>query len=134
MNIASNLVLSLLKWAVVFGIVIGVALYFLIPSYYAQWFPAIFGLMALLEVFLVVWVEKLSRQASGQGLVHVYMAISLGKMMFAVGVIALYAFLVGKEVKAFALDFVLVYLLFLVLESWTFVKLEKYLKEKRLKK
>lgn len=134
MSIASKLVSNLLIWSVVGGIVIGLIFYFLIPSYYAQWFPAIFGLMALVEVLLVLWVEKLSRQASGQGLVHVYMAISLGKMMFAVGAIALYAFLVNKEVKAFALDFVLVYLLFLILESQTFVKLEKYLKEKKLKK
>lgn len=134
MEIALKLVTNLLKWAVLGGIFIGVVFYFLLPEFYSPWFPAIFLLMAVVQVLLVFWVEKLSRKASGPGLVHVYMGISMGKMMFAVAMIALYAFLVKAQVRAFALDFVLVYLLFLVLESTTFVKLEKHLKEKRLKK
>lgn len=134
MNFTTKLVLRLLIWALVLSLSIGLAFYFLASDFYSKWFPEIVLLFVVSEALLIFWVEKLSHKVSDVGLVRVYMGVSLGKMMLAVILIALYAKLVAVEVKAFAVNFILLYLLFLVLESWAFIRFEKYQKEKRLKK
>jgi hypothetical protein len=133
MSLAAKLILNLWLWAVVVGAGIGVLLYLFLPAFYSPWFAYIFGGMAFLESFLIYMVEKLSRKVSDTRLVHVYMGVMAGKMLLAIVFITIYALAVGEDTKAFAISFIFQYLLFLVLESWTFVRLEKHLKEIRTK-
>lgn len=133
MSLAAKLILKLCLWAVVAGSAIGVVLCLLLPAYYSPWFPYIFAGMAFVESYVIYMVEKLSRKVSDTRLVHVYMGVMAGKMLLAIAFITIYALAVGDNTRAFAVSFVLQYLLFLVLESLTFVRLEKHLKEKRMK-
>jgi hypothetical protein len=133
MGFAAKLILKPLFWAVVVAVAMGVMLYELLPAYYSPWFAYIFVGMAFVESFLIYMVEKLSRKVSDTRLVHVYMGIMGGKMLLAIVFVTIYALAVGENTKAFAINFILQYLLFLVLESWSFVRLEKHLKEKRMK-
>ncbi|OJU46268.1 MAG: hypothetical protein BGN96_06555 [Bacteroidales bacterium 45-6] len=133
MGFSSKLILNLLLWALVVAAVGGVLLHQFLPAYYTPWFPHIFIGMAVVESFLIYLVEKLSRKVSDTRLVHVYMGVMGGKMFLAIILVTIYALAFGENTRAFAIGFILQYLLFLALESWTFVRLEKYLKEKRMK-
>jgi hypothetical protein len=133
MGLAAKLILHLWLWAVVIGVAIGILLHLFLPAFYSPWFTYIFVGMAFLESFLIYMVEKLSKKVSDTRLVHVYMGVMAGKMLLAIVLITIYALAVGENTKAFAISFIFQYLLFLVLESWTFVRIEKYLKEKRMK-
>lgn len=133
MNLAAKLISQLCLWGALVGIAIGCIFYFLLPAFYSVCYPVILLSMLVLESLLIGLVEKSSRKVSDIRLVHIYMAVTGGKMLLAIMVITLYALSSGVAVKAFAISFISVYLLFLVLESMSFVKLEKHLKEKRLK-
>ncbi len=134
MSLPAKLILSLCFWGVVGGVTIGLLLHTFAPALYSSWFGTILAGMILVESFLIYIVEKLSRKVSDTRLVHVYMSVMAGKMFLAMILITTYALAVGENTKAFAISFILLYLLFLILESWIFVRLEKYLKENRLNK
>lgn len=133
MELKKKLIINLLSFGIAGSIAIGLILYFLLPTYFCGtgWY-IVLSVFFLIAISLVVnYVISVSEKVTDRRLANVYLLILMVQMLFVLVVITLYSLLIKENTPGFALTFVLLFLLFLGLETWSFVQIEKYLKEKK---
>lgn len=132
-NIAiSKILIKLSSLGIILGGIVGVLLSLYLPAYYSDAYPYIIIGFIIFESALVYMVKYLSTKVSAVRLAQVYMAIMIAKLLLSFGVIGCYILINGKEeVKPFAINFAIIYILFLILESRAFVQFEQHLKQEK---
>jgi len=111
------------------GAVIGALLYHFATGFDINWYIASLFFFLILEVFIVAYVESKSHKVEQKKLVNIYMLTKVVKILLALVFATIYALAIKENIKTFILGFISLYVLFLIIESRTFVKIEKHLKE-----
>lgn len=93
------------------------------------WFVGVLSFFLIVETVVLSYVYDQSKKVDGKKMVNVYMLSKVVKMLAALFIVLVYALTVKEGLKLFALNFILLYLLFLGLESLLFVRIEKHFKD-----
>lgn len=129
-----KLIGNLVLFGAIGGGIIGAVIHFLLPAYsIGGWFVGILLLLIVAMVLVVNYVISASEKVTDRKLANVYMLILMVQMLVVLAIVTLYSLMIKENTPGFALSFILLFLLFLGLETWSFVKLEKFLKEKKQK-
>jgi hypothetical protein len=129
--IKAKLVVCTLAFGLIVGAVIGALLYYQFPDYYPNWYEGILAFHLILESLIFVYVESASRKATQRQMLNTYMLTKVIKVFSALIFVGAYYAIVRENIKSFVLVFMIFYLLFLAIESWLFLKIEKRLKKKQ---
>lgn len=134
MNSLRLKLLSML-WAygLIMGSVLGLALVYFLPQYYTDWYPGLLLFFLGIETGIVFYVESYSKKATARQLSNAYMLTKVVKILVALAVVGVYAAADGTGMKSFVLIFMLLYILFLVIETYLFATIEKHLKKEKEK-
>lgn len=127
----TKLIFTLLAFGLIAGGLLGILLYYQFPDYYPSWYIGILSFFLILEPLIMICVESSSRKSTSRQLLNVYMLTKVVKIFAALVFIGIYALVVKEGLKSFVLTFMLLYLLFLAIESYLFLKIEKRLKQKQ---
>lgn len=121
------------SYGLVVGSLLGLLLVYLLPQYYTDWYPGLLIFFLLFETGIVLWVESYSKKATARQLSNAYMLTKVVKIFTALILVGIYAAVVGTGMKSFVLIFMLLYILFLVVETHLFTRIEKNLKKEKEK-
>lgn len=127
----SKLVATMLAYGCVIGAGLGAILYYVFPSFYPSSFIWILLFFLVVEPLILLFVEKSSHTANPKQLLNAYLMTKVIKTVATLAVIAIYAIAVKENVKSFVLTFMILYMLFLAVETILFTRIEKRLKEKQ---
>ena len=127
----AKLITSLLAFGLITGAAIGALLYYQFPDYYPDWYEGILAFFLILESLILIYVESASRKVTQRQMLNTYMLTKVIKVFSALIFIGIYYAIVRENIKSFVLVFMIFYLLFLAMESWLFLKIEKRLKNKQ---
>lgn len=127
----AKLVATMLAYGCVIGAILGSILYYIFPSFYPSSYLGILAFFLIVEPLIILFVEKSSHSASPKQLLNVYLMTKVIKTVASLAVIAIYAIAVKENVKSFVLTFMILYMLFLAVETILFTRIEKRLKEKQ---
>lgn len=127
----AKLVFIALSFGLIISALIGGLLYYVFPNYYPNWFEAIIIFFLILEPLVVVYVEATSRKATQRQLLNTYMLTKVIKIFASLIFVGIYALVVKEGIKSFVLIFMSFYILYLFIETFIFMKIEKRLKEKK---
>lgn len=127
----AKLVFITLSFGLIISALIGGLLYYVFPNYYPNWFEAIIIFFLILEPLVVVYVEATSRKATQRQLLNTYMLTKVIKIFASLIFVGIYALVVKEGIKSFVLIFMSFYILYLFIETFIFMKIEKRLKEKK---
>ncbi|MFT3992969.1 MAG: hypothetical protein QM660_01575 [Dysgonomonas sp.] len=127
----AKLVFIALSFGLIISALIGGLLYYAFPNYYPNWFEAIIIFFLILEPLVVVYVEATSRKATQRQLLNTYMLTKVIKIFASLIFVGIYALVVKEGIKSFVLIFMSFYILYLFIETFIFMKIEKRLKEKK---
>lgn len=131
MNIfKTKLYTAITSYGMIVGAGVGAFLYYLFPTYYPQWYFGIVFFFLFIEIALMSFVISSSEKVSSQKMVNVYMLAKVIKVLASLLFITLYALIIKENIKSFVLIFMVFYLLYLIIESFIFSKIEQRLKEK----
>ncbi|MDR1591924.1 MAG: hypothetical protein LBS16_03445 [Prevotellaceae bacterium] len=125
-----NPVFSLLVFGVIGCSAIGWTLAEWLPAFYHKSFPIISLVLLTGETAVVAFVQKAVRRLDGKKAALLYLSIMVVKMLLVLFVTAFYALVIKENTRAFAMSLILVFMLFLALEAWACVRIEKNLKNK----
>lgn len=126
----NKIIMSVLFLGLIGGVLIGTLLYHLEDGFDLNWYIASLFFFLILEVFIVACVESKSHKVEQKKLVNIYMLTKVVKILLTLVFATIYALAVKENIKTFILNFSSLYVFFLIIESSTFVKIEKHLKEK----
>lgn len=133
-SLKKKLIGNLILFGAIGGGIIGAVIHFMLPTYFiGGWFAGILLLLIVAMVLVVNYVISASEKVTDRKLANVYMLILMVQMLVVLAIVTLYSLMIKENTPGFALSFILLFLLFLGLETWSFVKLEKFLKEKKQK-
>ena len=110
------------------GAVIGALTHFFGGVFDIYWFVGVLFLFLIIELVVLSYVYNQSEKADGKKMVNVYMLAKVVKILLSLLVVLIYALVVKDGLKIFALNFILLYFLFLGMESLLFVKIERHFK------
>ncbi len=127
----AKLVTSLLAFGLIMGALVGALLYYQFPQYYPHWYEGILLFFLIVESLILVYVESASRKVTQRQMLNTYMLTKVVKIFAALIFIGVYVAIVKEDKKSFILVFMIFYLLFLAMESFLFLKIEKRLKNKK---
>lgn len=127
----AKLISSVLAFGLITGGLLGALLYFQLPDYYPNWYEVIVIFFLALESFIIGFVESTSHKATQRQLLNTYMLTKVIKVFASLIFVGVYALVVEEGIKNFVLIFMLFYLLYLGIESFLFVRIEKQLKKKQ---
>ncbi len=127
----AKLIILLLAYGLIVGALVGALLYYVFPQYYPQWYEGILLFYLILEPLVLVYVESSSRRVTQRQMLNTYMLTKVFKIFAALIFVGAYAIIVKENIKSFVLTFMIFYLLFLAIESFLFLKIEKRLKNKQ---
>lgn len=96
----------------------------LIDSYFV--IPAFFYVAGLV---LIVVLRRMPKNQPRQ-MVNLYMLLRVIKMLAALGIVAIYWFLDRAQIRSFATIFAVFYLIYLIIETYIYSKMEIFLKMK----
>lgn len=113
----------------VVGISLGGLLYTIWPQYYFDWYPSIPIFYYVLEIVLLLVLEKANRKRPDAG-VAPYMITRVIKLLFTVLFIWWYMSVIGVNLKSFGLTLMLFYFIFMFMGTYIFYLYEK----RRMKK
>ena len=127
-----KLVTSVLGCGLIIGAIVGAILYYGFPDYFTNWYFGILAFFLIVEPLILLYIEHDSRTVKDKQLVNSYMLTKTIKIIAILGFVVVYYALAGKEeIKNFVIALIALYMLFLVLETFFFAKIEKHLKEKK---
>lgn len=132
-SLQAKLVINIITFGFILGGILGAGIYYLFPKYYTDWYFAVLVFFIAIEAISLLMIEKLSRTATAGQLANSYLMSKTVKIIFSLAFISMYAVIVKDKplILNFAISFILLYFIFLVLESIQFVKIEKNLKNKK---
>ena len=122
---------TLWAYGLIVGSAIGLVLVYLLPQYYTDWFPGLLFFLLAIETAIVFYVESYSKKATARQLSNAYMMTKVVKMLAALVLVGTYAAVVKEGMKSFVLIFMLLYVVFLVIETLLFTRIEKHLKKEK---
>lgn len=122
---------TLWAYGLIVGSAIGLILVYLLPQYYTDWFPGLLFFFLIIETVIVYYVESYSKKATARQLSNTYMMTKVVKMLTALILVGIYALAVKEGLKSFVLIFMLLYVVFLVIETLSFTRIEKHLKKEK---
>lgn len=96
----------------------------LIDAYFV--IPAFFYVAGLV---LIVVLRRMPKNQPRQ-MVNLYMLLRVIKMLAALGIVAIYWFLDRAQIRSFATIFAVFYLIYLIIETYIYSKMEIFLKMK----
>lgn len=121
-------------YAIALGLIasacIGAGLYYFQPLFNWNWFVAIFVFFLIVESAIIYLVSSRSMYTEKKKMVNLYMLTKTVKLVASLIFISLYILIVKQDIKVFVSVFILFYLLYLVIETRLFIKIEKHIKEK----
>lgn len=125
---------NVLIYGFIFGAIIGLILYYVFPAYYTNLYLAVLGFFLVVESFIMFLIHNQVKGASDRQMVNTYLLAKTIKTILALVVIGIYAAIVKDKalVMRFSLWFILLYIVFLVIESKELLKIEKHKKNKEL--
>ncbi|MDR2953922.1 MAG: hypothetical protein LBV43_02445 [Prevotella sp.] len=127
----AKLITSILAFGLIAGALIGMLLYYQFPDYYPNWYEGILAFFLILESLIISYVVSASKKVTQRQMLNTYMLTKVVKVFAALIFIGAYAIMVKENIKSFVLVFMVFYLLFLAMESFLFLKVEKRLKNKQ---
>lgn len=131
MDFKAKLIASILAYGCIVGGTLGAILYYVFPAFYPSWYLGILIFFLCIEPLIVLFVEKSSHTATPKQLLNTYMMTKVIKTVASLMLIAIYAIAVKEEIKSFILSFMILYMLFLAIETMLFTRIEQRLKEKQ---
>ncbi len=127
----TKLVATMLAYGCMIGAALGAILFYAFPAFYPSWYLGILAFFLVIEPLIILFVERASNVATSKQLANTYMMTKVIKTVASLTFIAVYAIAVKEEVKSFVLTFMILYMLFLAVETILFTRIEKRLKEKQ---
>lgn len=127
----TKLIASMLAYGCTIGAALGAILYYVFPTFYPNWYLGILAFFLVVEPLIILFVEKSSHTSTPKQLLNAYMLTKVIKTVASLMFIAIYAIAVKEEIKSFVLTFMILYMLFLAVETILFTRIEKRLKEKQ---
>lgn len=128
----AKLVTSVLGYGLIIGAAVGAIIYYKFPTYFSNWYFGILGFFLVIESLVLLYVEYDSRKENGKQLVNSYMLTKVFKIIAILGFVIIYYVSEGKEeIRNFVIPLMVLYALFLLVETFFFSKIEKRLKEKK---
>ncbi|MGB4655715.1 MAG: hypothetical protein ACOXZ9_08715 [Bacteroidales bacterium] len=118
-NIYTNI---LIFTAIVY--VLGLIVHFSAPYLIHSLYWVMPALMCLITLYIIVSLRK-SKNISHQHFIRKFLIFTMLKPFVVLLLIAIYAFAVKQEVKAFAIDFLIVYFIYLFYEIYWLMKISK---------
>jgi len=109
---------------------IGAGLYYFQPTFDWNWFVGVVLFFLITEPLLISMVAGRSLTADKKKMVNLYMLTKVIKVIGALIFITVYVLAVKENIKAFVAVFILFYLLYLAVETFLFISIEKHIKEK----
>lgn len=109
-----------------------VAFWHLFPQHYFGGYPLIPLFFFVVGLFSINMTE-MCRRSAPQRLLQIHLLVRVIRMLFSVIVMALYCVVVGKDMKAFLLAFIVNYLIYLTYDSWFFFAFEVNRNQKKIK-
>lgn len=126
----AKLIYSLLGYGLIGGAVICAIFYYLFPAFYSNYSIWILVFFLMVESLALLFIEHSSKTVTAKQLVNSYLMTKVIKIIILLFSIVIYALVVKDNVKAFVLNFITLYLLFLGIETFLFTRIERRLKEK----
>lgn len=131
MNIfKTKLITSVIAFGLIISGCIGVGLSYFLPTFNWNWFVSLAIFYLIIESLVVSLVEKCSQKKDKKQLVNMYMLTKVIKVITSLIFVTVYVLTVKENIKAFVAVFILFYLLYLIAETFIFMKIEKRIKEK----
>ncbi|MBF0577036.1 hypothetical protein [Dysgonomonas sp. GY617] len=131
MNIfKTKLIISITAFGLIISGCIGVGLSYFLPTFDWNWFVGLAIFYLIIESLVVSLVEKCSQKKDKKQLVNMYMLTKVIKVITSLIFVTVYVLTVKENIKAFVAVFILFYLLYLIAETFIFMKIEKRIKEK----
>ncbi|PXV63801.1 hypothetical protein CLV62_11250 [Dysgonomonas alginatilytica] len=131
MNIfKTKLIISIIAFGLIISGCIGVGLSCFLPTFDWNWFVGLTIFYLIIESLVVSLVEKCSQKKDKKQLVNMYMLTKVIKVITSLIFVTVYVLTVKENIKAFVAVFILFYLLYLIAETFIFMKVEKRIKEK----
>lgn len=126
----TNLIIYVIAFGLIISGGIGIAISHFLPTFNLNWFVGLAVFYLIIESLVVSLVEKCSRKKDKKQLVNMYMLTKVIKVISSLILITVYALTVKENVKVFVAVFILFYLLYLIAETFIFMKIERRIKEK----
>lgn len=131
MNIfKTKLIIYIIAFGLIISGCIGVGLSYFLPTFDWNWFVGLAMFYLIIESLVVSLVEKCSQKKDKKQLVNMYMLTKVIKVITSLIFVTVYVLTVKENIKAFVAVFILFYLLYLIAETFIFMKVEKRIKEK----
>lgn len=131
MNIfKTKLIIYIIAFGLIISGCIGVGLSYFLPTFDWNWFVGLAIFYLIIESLVISLVEKCSQKKDEKQLVNMYMLTKVIKVITSLIFVTVYVLMVKENIKAFVAVFILFYLLYLIAETFIFMKVEKRIKEK----
>lgn len=131
MNIfKTKLIIYIIAFGLIISGCIGLGLSHFLPTFNWNWFVGLASFYLIIESLVVSLVEKCSQKKDKKQLVNMYMLTKVIKVIASLIFVTVYVLTVKENIKAFVAVFILFYLLYLIAETFIFMKIEKRIKEK----
>nr|WP_297164610.1 hypothetical protein [uncultured Dysgonomonas sp.] len=131
MNIfKANLIIYVIAFGLLISGCLGLGLSYFLPTFNWNWFIGLAAFYLIIESIVVSMVETFSQKKDKKQMVNIYMLTKVIKIIASLIFITVYVVIVKENVKAFVAVFILFYLLYLIAETFIFMKIEKRIKEK----
>jgi len=127
----TNLVMLLPATIVIAGAAGWLLLYYFIPASYFRWYPLIPAYFILMSIFIACGANHYYRCKPAK-IIRVYMLSRTIKMLLTLAGVFLYYKLSGENITAMLLTTLAFYILFLLVETRIFYRLEKMARQTRL--
>lgn len=109
------------------GIVVGLILYYFLPEHYFDWYPVIPAYYTIIAVFLYTSLRHF-REKSPTKMINAYMMMRGIKLMVTILCVLLYNLYIDEKDQEFSIVVSLFYFIYLVIETYLYVKFELSLK------
>ena len=130
----SKLIVIVIAVGLLIGACVGGILYFVLPTFNANWFAGILLFFIILEILMVMLVERYSRKKDKKQLLNIYMLTKVLKLIASLIFITICILVAKVDIKSFVAVFLALYLLFLAAETLLFTRIEKQIKINETKK
>lgn len=133
-SLKNKLIINTILYGIIVGAIIGIIYFYLFPSYYTNWYLAIWLFFIVIETISIYLLEKMSHTVNDRQMVNGYLLMKTVKIIITLFVIVIYAAIVKDKTLTFkfAIAFIILYISFLAIESSQYLKLERSLKKKKL--
>lgn len=124
----ARLITALIAYGLIAGACFAVVIHYLLPVLGISWniLAAIIIFFIVVESLFISAAETSARKHESTRLVRIYMLTKVVKILLTLVAVLIYFVYDRTTIKWFIIDYIILYLLFLIAESFLFVKIEKH--------